>query len=189
MCAISTAHGRQWGPPKAGWANNATCGVGDSVLVDGAKRDRFPLLLVSFAIVEMVLCDIDNAAPCTPHQGHLAWRHGGIHRHRLCHDWRHGALSHASLDAAALSSVDHALPRYFTYMRYRWTVLYLLSCIPQESSRNSLETLYAHQLPNGMLPYAGPPVSFYGGSDTYHLWALTGTWNYVQHTGDKVTMI
>ena len=30
----------------------------------------------------------------------------------------------------------------------------------------SLETLYAHQTPDGLLPYAGPPVSFDGQSDT-----------------------
>ena len=32
-----------------------------------------------------------------------------------------------------------------------------------------------------MLPYAGPPVSFYGSSDTYHLWALLGTYNVATH--------
>ena len=40
-------------------------------------------------------------------------------------------------------------------------------------------TLYDMQLPNGMLPYAGPPVNFRGNSDTYHLWALIGTCNTV----------
>jgi hypothetical protein len=32
--------GRVWGPPGSGWDNGATVGVGDTVLVDGAKRDR-----------------------------------------------------------------------------------------------------------------------------------------------------
>lgn len=46
-----------------------------------------------------------------------------------------------------------------------------------DASRNALNTLYQHQMSNGMLPYAGPPVSFYGNSDTYHMWALIGTYN------------
>ncbi len=37
---IAPASGRVWGPPDQGWDNSATVGVGDSVLVDGAKRDR-----------------------------------------------------------------------------------------------------------------------------------------------------
>ena len=32
--------GRAWPPPAEGWLNNAVLGAGDSVLVDGAKRDR-----------------------------------------------------------------------------------------------------------------------------------------------------
>lgn len=32
--------GRVWGPPPTGWLNNAVLGTGDSVIVDGAKRDR-----------------------------------------------------------------------------------------------------------------------------------------------------
>jgi hypothetical protein len=37
---IAPTTGRVWGPPASGWENNGTVGVGDSVLVDGAKRDR-----------------------------------------------------------------------------------------------------------------------------------------------------
>ena len=40
MCSIHSDHGRQWPAPASGWNNSAICGVGDSVLVDGAKRDR-----------------------------------------------------------------------------------------------------------------------------------------------------
>jgi len=40
MCAIDPAQGRQWPPPAQGWNNSANCGVGATVLVDGAKRDR-----------------------------------------------------------------------------------------------------------------------------------------------------
>ena len=50
-----------------------------------------------------------------------------------------------------------------------------------EASRGALETLYHYQKADGMLPYAGPPVSFFGNSDTYHLWALLGTYNIATH--------
>lgn len=40
MCAIDPAQGRQWPPPASGWNNSASAGVGATVLVDGAKRDR-----------------------------------------------------------------------------------------------------------------------------------------------------
>ncbi|MEV0386756.1 hypothetical protein [Nonomuraea sp. NPDC050643] len=37
---IASDQGRAWPPPATAWNNAATVGVGDSVLVDGAKRDR-----------------------------------------------------------------------------------------------------------------------------------------------------
>ncbi|MFE9880338.1 alpha-L-rhamnosidase [Streptomyces sp. NPDC005784] len=37
---IASGQGRAWPPPASAWDNSATVGVGDSVLVDGAKRDR-----------------------------------------------------------------------------------------------------------------------------------------------------
>jgi hypothetical protein len=37
---IASDQGRAWPPPSSAWDNSATVGVGDSVLVDGAKRDR-----------------------------------------------------------------------------------------------------------------------------------------------------
>jgi len=37
---IAADQGRIWPPQPPGWENNATVGVGTSVLVDGAKRDR-----------------------------------------------------------------------------------------------------------------------------------------------------
>jgi hypothetical protein len=37
---IAPTTGRVWGPPASGWNNSGTVGVGDEVLVDGAKRDR-----------------------------------------------------------------------------------------------------------------------------------------------------
>jgi Bacterial alpha-L-rhamnosidase 6 hairpin glycosidase domain len=40
MDTIKPDQGRVWGPPVSGWENNGVVGVGSSVLVDGAKRDR-----------------------------------------------------------------------------------------------------------------------------------------------------
>lgn len=37
---IDPTQGRVWPPPASGWENNGDVGVGHSVLVDGAKRDR-----------------------------------------------------------------------------------------------------------------------------------------------------
>jgi len=37
---IASNQGRAWPPPSSEWDNSATVGVGSSVLVDGAKRDR-----------------------------------------------------------------------------------------------------------------------------------------------------
>ncbi|MGW7257658.1 alpha-L-rhamnosidase-related protein [Streptomyces sp. NPDC054834] len=37
---IASNQGRAWPPPASAWDNSATVGVGESVLVDGAKRDR-----------------------------------------------------------------------------------------------------------------------------------------------------
>ncbi|MFD1276744.1 hypothetical protein ACFQ51_48230 [Streptomyces kaempferi] len=37
---IASNQGRAWPPPTSEWDNSATVGVGGSVLVDGAKRDR-----------------------------------------------------------------------------------------------------------------------------------------------------
>lgn len=40
MCSIDPQHGRQWTAPSSGWNNNVLIGSGQSLLVDGAKRDR-----------------------------------------------------------------------------------------------------------------------------------------------------
>jgi len=37
---ISPSEGRLWPPPPSGWWNNASAGIGNTILVDGAKRDR-----------------------------------------------------------------------------------------------------------------------------------------------------
>ncbi|QUQ63959.1 alpha-L-rhamnosidase-related protein [Kutzneria sp. CA-103260] len=111
---IAPTTGRVWGPPSSGWDNGATVGVGDAVLVDGAKRDR------------------------TVWPGDL-----GV-----------------------------SVPTEYT------------SLGDVTPTRNALTTLYQHQQPSGELPFAGPEVNFYG-SDTYHLWTLIGTANYVQYSHDQ----
>jgi hypothetical protein len=110
---IAPDTGRVWGPPPSGWDNGATVGVGDAVLVDGAKRDR-----------TVWPGDLGVSVPT---------------------------------EFASLGDVT--------------------------PTRNALTTLYDHQQPSGELPFAGPEVNFYG-SDTYHLWTLIGTANYVQYSHD-----
>ena len=115
MDTIGSAQGRLWPPVVFGWENNGMVGVGESTLVDGAKRDR------------------------------TVWP---------------GDLVFSQL-TAFVSTGD--------------TV----------STRNALTTLYEHQQSDGALPYAGPLVSFYGTSDTYHLWTLLDTAEYWLDSGDK----
>ncbi|KAI2472808.1 glycoside hydrolase family 78 protein [Annulohypoxylon bovei var. microspora] len=52
-----------------------------------------------------------------------------------------------------------------------------------ESAKNSLETLYNNQAESGLLPCSGPPV-LVTDSDTYHMWVMLGTYNYVLYSGD-----
>lgn len=108
LCSIQANHARQWPPPSSGWANNATGGVGTSILVDGAKRDR------------------------------TIWP---------------GDMGVSTMTAFTTTGDTY-------------------------SSQMSLETLYSLQLPSGMLPYAGPPVNYFGKSDTYHL--VGGTHTHLQ---------
>ena len=119
MCSISTTHCRQWPPPATGWHNNASCGIGDVTLTDGAKRDR------------------------------TIWP---------------GDMGVSTATAFATTG-------------------------DTDAARFSLETEYLHQSTDGMLPYAGPPVNFFGDhSDTYHLWALVGTRNLFEHTSNMTWM-
>ena len=60
----------------------------------------------------------------------------------------------------------------------------LVSTYDTESSQNTLNTLYQHQNSDGRLPFAGPPILFYG-SDTYHLWTLLATGDYFLFSADK----
>ncbi|KAI1100608.1 glycoside hydrolase family 78 protein [Jackrogersella minutella] len=52
-----------------------------------------------------------------------------------------------------------------------------------ESVKNSLATLYNIQAENGLLPFSGPPL-LATDSDTYHMWIMIGTYNYVLFSGD-----
>ena len=110
---IDPKEGRVWEPPAALWDNSGDVGVGRTILVDGAKRDR------------------------TVWPGDL-----GI-----------------QIPAAYAAFND------------------------TESARNALTTIYQHQRPTGELPYAGPELNKYG-SDTYHLWTLAGTYDYMLYSDD-----
>ncbi|KAI1074195.1 glycoside hydrolase family 78 protein [Whalleya microplaca] len=52
-----------------------------------------------------------------------------------------------------------------------------------ESAKNSLQILYNYQSPNGLLPFSGPAL-LAKNSDTYHMWTMIGTYNYVLFSGD-----
>lgn len=110
---IDPKEGRVWEPPAALWDNSGDVGVGRTILVDGAKRDR------------------------TVWPGDL-----GIQI------------------PAAYAAFDDT-----------------------ESARNALTTIYQHQKPTGELPYAGPELNKYG-SDTYHLWTLAATYDYMLYSDD-----
>ncbi|CAK7228792.1 hypothetical protein SBRCBS47491_007026 [Sporothrix bragantina] len=52
-----------------------------------------------------------------------------------------------------------------------------------ESVKNALQTMYNNQNADGSFPEAGPPL-LQQGSDTYHMWTMIGTYNYVLYTND-----
>jgi hypothetical protein len=50
--------------------------------------------------------------------------------------------------------------------------------------KNGLQTMYNNQNPTtGAFPEAGPPLLQLG-SDTYHMWTMIGTYNYLLYTND-----
>ncbi|KAF4893319.1 hypothetical protein CGCF415_v012735 [Colletotrichum fructicola] len=103
---------------KSGWQNDAYIGPGNTVLLDGAKRDRW-----------VWIGDMGTAVP-----------------------------------SAFVSTGD------------------------MESTKNALQAIYDNQGSDGTLPKAGPPYPSKD-SDTYHLWALVGTYNYFLYTGDEEFMV
>ncbi|KAI0477673.1 alpha-L-rhamnosidase B [Xylariaceae sp. FL0804] len=52
-----------------------------------------------------------------------------------------------------------------------------------ESVKNGLEILYTLQTSIGLFPFSGPPLNA-SDSDTYHMWIMIGTYNYVLYSGD-----
>ncbi|KAI8625339.1 Six-hairpin glycosidase-like protein [Xylariaceae sp. FL1651] len=52
-----------------------------------------------------------------------------------------------------------------------------------ESIANALQVMYDHQNKDGSLPEAGPPL-LQQNSDTYHMWTMIGTYNYVLYQND-----
>ncbi|KAF3033156.1 hypothetical protein E8E12_004228 [Didymella heteroderae] len=98
---------------RTGWDNAAYIGPGDTVLLDGAKRDRW------------------------------AW----------------------------IGDMGVAVPSAF------------VSTGDMESTKNALRAIFDYQSADGTLPKAGPPY-LSKDSDTYHLWALIGFYNYYLYTGD-----
>ncbi|TPX18807.1 uncharacterized protein E0L32_011486 [Thyridium curvatum] len=111
--AVPTNAGRHSPFLRTGWANNGTIGSGNTVIVDGAKRDR------------------------------AVWP----------------------------GDMGIAVPSAF------------VSTGDLESIRNALQAVYDHQNADGSFPEAGPPL-LQQHSDTYHMWTMVGTYNYVLYTND-----
>ncbi|KAI9147232.1 hypothetical protein HJFPF1_13267 [Paramyrothecium foliicola] len=99
---------------RGSWFNDAFIGPGDTVLLDGAKRDRW-----------VWIGDMGTAVP-----------------------------------PAFVSTGD------------------------LESTKNALRAIWENQTPSGILPKAGPPY-LSSNSDTYHLWAIVGLYNYYLYTEDS----
>jgi hypothetical protein len=112
--AVPTNTGR-WVPMLAnGWANNGTLGPGDTIIVDGAKRDR------------------------------AVWP----------------------------GDMGIAVPSSF------------VSIGDLDSVKNALQVMYDYQNPDGSFPEAGPPL-LQQNSDTYHMWTMIGTYNYMLYKNDS----
>ncbi|RAR13132.1 glycoside hydrolase family 78 protein [Stemphylium lycopersici] len=52
-----------------------------------------------------------------------------------------------------------------------------------ESVKNALQVMFDYQNKDGSFPEAGPPL-LQQNSDTYHMWTMIGTYNYMLYTGD-----
>ncbi|KAL2833477.1 Six-hairpin glycosidase-like protein [Aspergillus pseudoustus] len=53
-----------------------------------------------------------------------------------------------------------------------------------ESAKNAITVIFENQAADGQFPKAGPPNAILK-SDTYHLWHLVGTYNYLLYSGDE----
>lgn len=111
--AVPVNTGR-WVPMLSnGWANNGTLGPGDTIIVDGAKRDR------------------------------AVWP----------------------------GDMGIAVPSSFVSIGDLYSV------------KNALQVMYNYQNRDGSFPEAGPPL-LQQNSDTYHMWTMIGTYNYMLYTND-----
>jgi hypothetical protein len=110
---VPPSTGRQVPMLSKGWANNGTMGPGDTIIVDGAKRDR------------------------------AVWP----------------------------GDMGIAVPSIF------------VSTGDLESIKNALQVIFDYQNDDGSFPEAGPPL-LQQGSDTYHMWTLIGTYNYILYSDD-----
>ncbi|TVY20687.1 hypothetical protein LARI1_G001193 [Lachnellula arida] len=111
---VPPSTGRQVPFLTTGWANNGTLGPGDTIIVDGAKRDR-----------AVWPGDMGVAVPST------------------------------FVSVGDLTAV-----------------------------KNALQVMYNYQnATTGAFPEAGPPLLQLG-SDTYHMWSMIGSYNYVLYTND-----
>ncbi|KAL4899629.1 Six-hairpin glycosidase-like protein [Aspergillus multicolor] len=57
-----------------------------------------------------------------------------------------------------------------------------------DSARSALAVIFANQADNGQFPKAEPPNDQLN-SDTYHLWQLIGTYNYLLYSGDAAFVV
>ncbi|KAK0629208.1 Six-hairpin glycosidase-like protein [Bombardia bombarda] len=112
--AVPPNTGRKASPmATSGWSNDGYLGPGNTIIVDGAKRDR------------------------------AVWP----------------------------GDMGVAVPSTF------------VSIGDLESVKNALQVMYDYQNADGSFPEAGPPL-LQQGSDTYHMWTMIGTYNYVLYTND-----
>lgn len=111
--AVPVDFGRKVPFDTIGWDNNGILGPGDTIIVDGAKRDR------------------------------AVWP----------------------------GDMGVAVPSTF------------VSVGDLDSVKNALQTMYNNQNADGSFPEAGPPL-LQQGSDTYHMWTMIGTYNYLLYTND-----
>lgn len=131
VTSVATDSGRVY-PLSSGWENDAPLGKqGDTILVDGAKRDRS-----SWSGDYLV------AVPAT-------------------------LISTGDLDSA-----KWAIQAQYDYQVRR-----------SYSTLNLLLLINAQDTNTGELPFAGPPLIFYG-SDTYHIISLIVTYDYVLYSND-----
>ncbi|CZR51983.1 related to alpha-L-rhamnosidase A [Phialocephala subalpina] len=112
--AVPVGTGRHIPMLSYGWLNDGVLGPGDTIIVDGAKRDR------------------------------AVWP----------------------------GDMGIAVPSTF------------VSIGDLQSVKNALQVMYNYQNPTtGAFPEAGPPLLQLG-SDTYHMWTMIGTYNYVLYSND-----